>query len=63
MFSGDFMTLENIRKKTVGLRERKCIVCGKVFDAQPGHAYKKRKKGKKESFDFYCSYSCMRKDD
>lgn len=50
--------------KSFGLHEYKCAVCGKKFEGHAEYAYKKRMRGlKSKTFKYYCSYSCMRKDD
>lgn len=37
----------------------KCSVCGKEFEKNPGHMYKRRKDGKAAD---QCSYTCYRKE-
>jgi len=44
--------------KTIGLKTRKCAVCGAEFDAGKNYAYKVQN-GKK-AIIYYCSYSCYR---
>ena len=47
---------QNLR--AMGLYPRKCVICGKEFETRPGYVYKKYNK---REYDYYCSYTCMRK--
>ena len=48
-------------QKDFGLREHRCRECGKVFECSEGYVYKRKKKD--HNFDYFCSYSCLRKYD
>lgn len=45
--------------KLVGETQRQCKLCGKRFVSLPGYVYKKRRGN---HYDWYCSYSCYRKE-
>ncbi|MBP5423873.1 MAG: hypothetical protein J6Y78_15660 [Paludibacteraceae bacterium] len=48
-------------KKTLGMHDRKCCICGKSFEATNDYVYKRRNKGKKETYSYFCSWKCLRK--
>lgn len=61
------MILPNLTKaqsksvyKTIGLHTRKCVICGKEFDAGKKYAYKDTPSDKPTVY--YCSYSCFREN-
>jgi len=42
------------------LHRRKCNVCGKIFEASNQYVFKTQRTRHRDSFDYYCSYSCLR---
>jgi len=53
-----------MNKKTFGLKNHKCKTCGKQFECGLEYAYKKPKTRKESgSYYYFCSWSCLRKDE
>ena len=44
----------------VGLHERKCIQCGKIFEARKEYVYKIEDTHKTDKYYYFCSWKCMR---
>ena len=56
--------MSRVETETLGLFKRKCSECGKDFESHTEYVYKRNRKGrKKAAYDYFCSYSCMRKWD
>ena len=55
---------ENDRRnlKAFGLHEHTCYTCGKKFECRGEYAYKKFC-GKEKGIIYFCSYTCMRKNE
>ena len=55
--------MKKLRKEIIGIIEKKCPICGRIYVVHDTQTYAYKRHDKKHKIYYFCSWGCLRRWD